>query len=61
MVKMGTCYEKNPEKVVSFRYYNVNANTIKSVRVRKHKEWIIGCEDCVDTLRTDITTFVKFD
>jgi len=60
-LKKGTCYDKNPEKQVSFKYYNVDQNTIKTVRVKKHTEWIIGCKDCVDTLRTDITTFVKID
>ncbi len=57
----GTCWNKYPNNTISFRYYNVDANTIKTVWVRKHTTWIVGCEDCEDTIRTDISTFVKID
>ena len=55
----GTCWDKYPNNTISFRYYNVDANTIRTIWVRKHTTWIIGCEDCADTIRTDISTFVQ--
>ena len=36
----GTCWNKYPNNTISFRYYNVDANTIKTVWVRKHTTWI---------------------
>ena len=39
----GTCWNKYPNNTISFRYYNVDANTIKTVWVRKHTTWIVGC------------------
>ena len=55
----GTCWDKYPNNTISFRYYNVDANTIRTIWVRKHTTWIVGCEDCADTIRTDISTFIK--
>tara|TARA_B100000953_G_scaffold42900_1_gene33017 strand:- start:772 stop:1173 length:402 start_codon:yes stop_codon:yes gene_type:complete len=55
----GTCWNKYPNNTISFRYYNVNANTIRTIWVRKHTTWVVGCEDCADTIRTDISTFIK--
>ena len=55
----GTCWNKYPNNTISFRYYNVDANTIRTIWVRKHTSWIVGCEDCADTIRTDISTFVQ--
>ena len=55
----GTCWNKYPNNTISFRYYNVDANTIRTIWVRKHTTWIVGCKDCEDTIRTDISTFVK--
>ena len=55
----GTCWDKYPNNTISFRYYNVDANTIRTIWVRKHTTWIVGCEDCADTIRTDISTFVQ--
>ena len=55
----GTCWNKYPNNTISFRYYNVDANTIRTIWVRKHTTWVVGCEDCVDTIRTDISTFIK--
>ena len=55
----GTCWNKYPNNTISFRYYNVDANTIRTIWVRKHTTWIVGCEDCADTIRTDISTFIK--
>ena len=55
----GTCWNKYPNNTISFRYYNVDANTIRTIWVRKHTTWIVGCENCADTIRTDISTFVQ--
>ena len=55
----GTCWNKYPNNTISFRYYNVDAHTIRTIWVRKHTTWVVGCEDCVDTIRTDISTFIK--
>ena len=55
----GTCWDKYPNNTISFRYYNVDEHTIRTIWVRKHTTWIVGCENCADTIRTDISTFVQ--
>ena len=60
----GTCWNKQPDRTINFRYYNVDKNTLRTILVRKYNEKNLSCnhnggvEDC-DTFRTDISTFVK--
>ena len=60
----GTCWNKHPDRTISFRYYNVDENTIRTILVRKYNEKNLSCihnggvKDC-DSVRTDISTFVK--
>jgi len=62
----GTCYPTKPKDTIRFKYYNVDENTLKTVWVRKHNTRNLSCshnggvEDC-DSVRTDISTFVKID
>ena len=60
----GTCWNKHPDRTINFRYYNVDENTLRTILVRKYNEKNLSCihnggvKDC-DSVRTDISTFVK--